>query len=78
MYLVNFIQVAWNGTFSKRFCVTNGVRQGAILSPILFDFYFDVFLGKRSSNGDDCYNGLFFVGALAYADDLILLAPSAI
>jgi hypothetical protein len=77
MYLFNFAQVAWNGTLSKRFRVSNGVRQGAILSPILFCVYFDVLLGKLSSNGDGCNIGLFFVGALAYADDLVLLAPSA-
>ena len=77
MYLFNFTQVAWNGSFSKRFRVSNGVRQGAILSPILFCVYFDVLLGKLRSNGDGCYIGLFFAGALAYADDLVLLAPSA-
>jgi Reverse transcriptase (RNA-dependent DNA polymerase) len=77
MYLFNFAQVAWNGTLSTKFRVSNGVRQGAILSPVLFCIYFDVLLGKLSSNGDGCYIGLFFVGALAYADDLVLLAPSA-
>ena len=51
--------------------------KGAILSPVLFCVYFDVLLCKLSSNGDGCYIGLCFVGALAYADDLVLLAPSA-
>ena len=77
MYLFHFAQVAWNGFFSERFRVSNGVRQGAIISPILFCVYFDVLLGRLSSTGTGCHMGLFFVGALAYADDLVLLAPSA-
>ena len=28
------------------------------------------------SSGFDCYVGNVFVGALAYADDIVLLAPS--
>ena len=74
LYLFNFAQVAWNGTLSSKFRVLNGVRQGAILCPVLFCVYFDVLLCKLSSNSDGWYIGLYFVGALAYADDLILLA----
>jgi hypothetical protein len=77
MYLFHFTQVAWNGTYSKRFRISNGVRQGAIISPILFCVYFDVLLGNLSLPGIGCHIGLFFVGALAYADDLVLLAPTA-
>jgi len=77
MYLFHFTQVAWNGTLSKRFHVVNGVRQGAIQGPILFCVYFDILLYNLDSSGIGCHNGSFFVGALAYADDLVLLAPSA-
>ena len=48
MHLFHFTRVAWNGTFSKRFCVSNGVRKGTIISPILFCVYFDVLLGNLS------------------------------
>jgi hypothetical protein len=77
MYLFHFTMVAWNGTRSNSFRVINGVRQGAILSPVLFCVYFDVLLDELSATGIGCHIGLFFVGALAYADDLVLLAPSA-
>jgi Reverse transcriptase (RNA-dependent DNA polymerase) len=77
MYLSHFTMVAWNGTRSNSFRVINGVRQGAILSPVLFCVYFDVLLNELSATGIGCHIGLFFVGALAYADDLVLLAPSA-
>ena len=74
--LFNF-SPARNGTFSKRFRVTNWVWQGAILSPILFCVFFWRSFGKPSSNEDGLFIGLFFVGELAYVDDLVLLAPSA-
>jgi len=54
MYLFHFIQVAWNGTLSKRFHVVNGVRQGAILIPILFCVYFDILLDNLDSSGIGC------------------------
>jgi hypothetical protein len=57
--------------------VLNGVRQGAILSPILFSVYFDVLLRSLGSRDVGCHVGSLFVGALAYADDLVLIAPSA-
>jgi Reverse transcriptase (RNA-dependent DNA polymerase) len=57
--------------------VLNGIRQGAILSPVLFCVYFDPLLNNLNTAGVGCHIGSFFVGALVYADDLVLLAPSA-
>ena len=31
--------VKWGSTMLSKFQVTNGVRQGAVLSPLLFDAY---------------------------------------
>ena len=33
--------VQWRSSFSRNFHVTNGVKQGGILSPKLFNFYMD-------------------------------------
>ena len=40
-YLVNsycnqMMMVRWNGSLSDKFDVTNGVKQGGVLSPLLF------------------------------------------
>ena len=35
------MRVRWNQTLSDSFSVTNGVRQGIVLSPILFTVYID-------------------------------------
>jgi Reverse transcriptase (RNA-dependent DNA polymerase) len=48
-----------------------------MISPILFCVYFDVLLGNLRYRGIGCHIGLLLTGALAYADDLVLLAPSA-
>lgn len=54
-----------------------GVKQGAIISPILFCVYLDTLLVRLKEAGVGCYLEMYFVGALAYADDVVLLSPSA-
>ena len=61
---------------SNNFRATNGVEQGTVLSPVLFYVYFDELLISLKSSKYDFF-GCFYVGALAYADDLVLLAPTA-
>ena len=76
MYTKQKLQVKWDNCISHKFDVTNGVRQGGILSPILFTVYVDELLIKLKSNGIGCHMGNQFVGALGYADDIILLSPT--
>jgi len=59
------------------FIAVNGVKQGAVLSPILYCVYVDDLLLILSKAGVGCFISLHVVGALAYADDLVLLAPTA-
>jgi len=76
-YISNFVRVSWCGYFSEYFLATNGVKQGGVLSPVLFCVYLDELLHALSEAKVGCYIGDTFVGALAYADDLVLTAPSA-
>ena len=46
------------------------------MSPILFAVYVDSLLGRLEQSGVGCHIGGHFVGALAYADDVTLVAPS--
>ena len=39
MYQKQTANVRWNGTKSKCFPISNGVKQGAVLSAILYCFY---------------------------------------
>ena len=57
--------------------MSNGVRQGSVLSPLLFSVYLDGLLSELSDCGVGCFWGSLFAGAFCYADDIILLAPCA-
>ena len=59
----------------ESFKVSRGVRQGGILSPILFTLYLDLLIELARINVG-CYWDDMFVGALAYADDIRLFAPT--
>ena len=52
------------------------MKQGGVLSPVLFCIYIDGLLTKLSESGVGCYMGDNFLGALGYADDIVLIAPS--
>ena len=75
-YLDQKLCVKWNDTSSDTFGVTNGVRQGGILSPLLFGIYIDELLCKLQNSGFGCQIGHLYVGALGFADDLILICPT--
>ena len=75
MHICQSVKVRWNSALSCSFSVTNGVKQGGILSPIFFSIYSDTMLDALSRCGAGCRIGDVFCGALAYADDIVLLAP---
>jgi len=63
-----FSCVKWKDVWSEYFCVQFGVRQGSVLSPILFAIYVDD-LAKSSFLKFNSY-------IVLYADDILLLTPS--
>lgn len=75
MHICQFVRVRWNSGLSCSFSVSNGVKQGGILSPIFFAIYTDTMLEALGQCGAGCRIGDVFCGALAYADDIVLLAP---
>ena len=62
--------------YSGFFTGLNGVKQGGVISPVLFCLYIDNLLIQLAQSGVGCHIGNIFVGALAYADDIVLVAPS--
>ena len=76
MYTQQNIRVKWNGIYSEPFNVTNGVRQGGIVSPLLFTLYIDDLICKLKRMGIGCHMGRYFCGILGFADDIMLLCPS--
>ena len=76
IYVNQFANVSWDGCFSTIFSLTNGVRQGAILSAILYCFYVNNLYKILRRNGSGCWVNSHFFGILGYSDDSFLLAPS--
>ena len=76
-YTSQTMYVRWNNVMSSGFKVSNGVRQGGILSPYLFCVYADELSRMLNNVNAGCFVGASLVNHLMYADDLVLLAPSA-
>ena len=74
MYTGHLVRISWNCVYSNSFSVKHDIRQGAVNSPVLFCFYIDKLLCELESNGIGCFIGKMFVGALAYAEDIVLIA----
>ena len=60
----------WNGVRLDFFHTVNGVKQGAILSPILFCVYFDELLKLLNASGLGCHVGHLSSAGSGYADDV--------
>ena len=76
MYILQSMCVSWENEKSFNVVASNGVRQCGVLSPILYGIYNDLLLTMLKESGIGCYVGCTFVGALAYADDVVLLCPT--
>ncbi len=76
MYTNQKMCIKWENKNSMPFNVSNGVKQGGVLSPILFGIYIDELLSRLKTAGYGCHIGNVFVGALGYADDIVLLVPT--
>ena len=69
-------RVLWNTCTSDYFAISNGVKQGGVLSPVLFSIYIDRLLILLKKSGIGCHLNGTYCGALAYADDITISCPS--
>ena len=72
------IMIKWDGCFSESFAMTNGVRQGSLLSPLLFSLYMDDLSCELNTELVGCFAGNKILNHILYADDIVLLSPSII
>ena len=63
-YSSQMMKVGWDKSLSAPFHVSNGVRQGGVLSPVLFSVYLDGLLQKLADSGVGCHWGHLFAGAV--------------
>ena len=66
----------WDQQKSSFFNITNGVKQGGVISPRTFTIYIDQLLLRLKKSGIGCHIHGKYMGSLGYADDVTLLSPS--
>jgi hypothetical protein len=71
-----FATVRWGNARSKQFQICAGVRQGGVLSPILFAVFIDPLVHKLRASGHGTCIGQYYFGCLLYADDILLVSHS--
>ena len=71
------MQVRWGSEISEKFSVTNGVRQGSILSPHYFKVYMDDLSITLNSFKIGCVISEIIINHIMYADDLVLISLSS-
>ena len=76
LYTSQKVFVKWQDSISSCFNVQNGVRQGAIISSLLFSLYIDVLISRLKDSGIGCAISNTYYGAFGYADDVALPSPS--
>jgi len=69
-YKEQTLQLKWGKHFSKPFHVSNGVRQGRVLSPYLFAAYFDDLSNELNNIKAGCSIGEVILNHLMFVDDI--------
>ena len=71
------LSVEWSGETPDYFYMFNGIRQGSIISPYLFNIYVDGLNRRLSCSRVGCHIGGKLLNNFSYANDFAILAPSA-
>ena len=72
------MMVRWDNCYFSPCNVKSGVRQGSVLSPVLFNVYFSVIVDSLEKAALWCEFYDKYIGCIVYADDVILLSSSVV
>ena len=75
-YLEQRLCVKWDGMTSDKFSVCNGINQGGILSPKLFNIYVNVLSQQLNKVMVGCCINGKVINHLYYKDDLESISPN--
>ena len=75
-YEIQVANVKWNNCYSMKFNIKNGVKQGTVLSALLYCVYVDGLFHILRKSRLGCWINGEFVGIVGYADDNMLLSPT--
>ena len=76
-YTKQEMKVRWGNTISSSFKVGNGVKQGGILSPVLFNIYIDKLSIALNDTAIGGKIGGQLLNHLCYSDDMCLISISS-
>ena len=76
-YTKQDMKVRWGNTLSSSFQVGNGVKQGDILSPVLFNIYLDKLSMTLNNTAIGGQIGGLLLNHLCYVDDMCLISISS-
>ena len=74
LYWLQSAAVRWNGEISRDVKVEKGVRQGCVISPLLFNLYSEFMIKEAMEDVERIGIGGFNITDLRYADDAVLVA----
>ena len=77
-YSTQKMHIRWENTVTSSFLVSNGVKQGGIISPILFNVYMAQLSEKLNALNIGGDIGGKLVYHLCYADDICLISLSSV
>ena len=76
-YQTQQLCIIWGGSTSHCFTISNGVRQGGILSPKIFALYMNGLTDKLSNSYAGCYINDKCINHIMYAYDICPMEPTA-
>ena len=76
-YCSQRLYAGWGSVRSTAFTMSNGIRQGSLLSPYLFNVYVDELNLTLNRSGVGCHVAGQIMNNFSYADDMALVCPSA-
>ena len=75
-YIRQESRASWSSYYTDYFTMSNRVKQGAVLSAILFTLYLDKLIIRLKNSNIGCSINSCYTGALSYADDITLSCSS--